>query len=198
MQAAFRGKMFAGDDRMLLDSVRAGSAEAFGELYARYRTAAHAMAKQIVGTPADAEDLVAEAFAKILDVLRRGGGPHSAFRAYLLTTVRNLAMALNNRGRRVQLAAELDGFFGPENHVQFVDPAVLELERELVGKAFARLPHRWRRVLWCMEAERLTTADVSRKLGISRNSAAALAYRARKACGRPIPRCARANPPAAD
>ncbi|WP_210435469.1 hypothetical protein [Saccharopolyspora sp. ASAGF58] len=47
-------------------------------------------------------------------------------------------------------------------------------------RRFARLPHRWRRVLWCMEAARLTTADVSRKLGISRNSAAALAYRARK------------------
>lgn len=151
-----------------------------GERYARHRTAAHAMAKQVVGTPAAAEDLVAEAFAKVLDVLRRGGGPHCAFRAYLLTTVWNLSMALNNRGRRVQLAAELDGFCGPENHAQFVDPAVLELERELVGKAFAWLPHRWRRVRWCMEVERLTTADVSRKLGISRNSAAALAYRARK------------------
>lgn len=172
--------MFAGDDRMLLDAVRAGSTEAFGELYERHRTAAHTMAKQVTGSSADAEDLVAEAFAKILDVLRRGGGPNAAFRAYLLTTVRNLAMALNNRGRRVQLTAELDGFSGPENHVQFVDPAVLELERELVGKAFARLPHRWRRILWCMEVECLTTTEVSRKLGISRGSVAALAYRARK------------------
>ncbi|MEV5538836.1 sigma-70 family RNA polymerase sigma factor [Saccharopolyspora shandongensis] len=172
--------MLAGDDRTLLDAVRTGSTEAFGELYSRHRMAAHTMAKQVVGTHSDAEDLVAEAFVKILDVLRRGGGPDSAFRAYLLTTVRNLAMALNNRDRRVLLAAELDGFYRPDNYVPFIDPAVLKQERELVAKAFARLPRRWRHVLWCMEVEEETTAEMSHRLGISRNSAAALVYRARK------------------
>jgi len=36
------------------------------------------------------EDLVSEAFVKVLQVLQRGGGPDVAFRAYLLTAVRRL------------------------------------------------------------------------------------------------------------
>lgn len=172
--------MFAGDDRTLLEAVRTGSTDAFGELYSRHCTAEHTMAKQVASTPADAEDLVAEAFVKILDVLRRGGGPDSAFRAYLLTTVRNLAVASNSRDRRLHLAADLDEFCGPDGSVPFTDPAVVESERELVAKAFARLPRRWRRVLWYMEIEHQTATEVGERFGISRNSAAALAYRARK------------------
>jgi DNA-directed RNA polymerase specialized sigma24 family protein len=36
----------------------------------------------------EADDVVAETFAKILDLLHRGGGPDDAFRPYLLTAVR--------------------------------------------------------------------------------------------------------------
>jgi DNA-directed RNA polymerase specialized sigma24 family protein len=36
---------------------------------------------------AEADDVVAETFAKILDLLHRGGGPDDAFRPYLLTAV---------------------------------------------------------------------------------------------------------------
>ncbi|MGP4015529.1 RNA polymerase sigma factor [Saccharopolyspora sp. 5N708] len=172
--------MFAVDDRTLLDAVRTGSTDAFAELYLRHRAAAHTMAKQVASTPTDAEDLVAEAFAKILDVLRRGGGPAAAFRAYLLTTVRNLAMAANSRDRRLQLVDELEAVYRPECYVPFTDPALVELERELVAKAFARLPRRWRHVLWYLEIESRSTAEIGQHFGISRNSAAALAYRARK------------------
>jgi RNA polymerase sigma factor (sigma-70 family) len=137
------------------------------------------MAKQVASTPADVDDLVAEAFANVLDVLRRGGGPDTAFRAYLLTTIRNLAAAVNSRDRRVYLAAELDAFQVDEA-VPFVDPAVAELDRAMVRQAFMRLPRRWRHVLWYVEVEKQTPAEVGKRFGISRNSAAALAYRARK------------------
>ncbi|MCI2419020.1 sigma-70 family RNA polymerase sigma factor [Saccharopolyspora sp. K220] len=187
--------MFASDDRMLLDAVRTGSTEAFGELYSRHRTAAHTMAKQVASTPTDAEDLVAEAFAKILDVLRRGGGPDAAFRAYLLTTVRNLAVAANNRDRRLQLVDELDAVHRPEYYVPFIDPAIVELERELVAKAFARLPRRWRHVLWYVEIESRSTAEIGQRFGISRNSAAALAYRARKGLREAYLQVSKGEPP---
>ncbi|MER7076978.1 RNA polymerase sigma factor, sigma-70 family [Saccharopolyspora kobensis] len=171
--------MYAGDDRTLLEAVRFGSSEAFAELYARHRAAARTMAKQVAPTPADVDDLVAEAFANILDVLRRGAGPETAFRAYLLTTIRNLAAAAGNRERRVHLAAELDGLH-PDEVLPFIDPAVAELERNLIKQAFTRLPRRWRHVLWYVEVENQTPAEVGRRFGISRNSAAALTYRARK------------------
>ncbi|MER7014050.1 sigma-70 family RNA polymerase sigma factor [Saccharopolyspora sp. NPDC000359] len=171
--------MYAGDDGALLEAVRTGSSEAFAELYDRHRAAARTMAKQVAPTAADVDDLVAEAFANVLDVIKRGGGPGTAFRAYLLTTIRNLAAAATTRDRRVHLVAELDGFRRDESQ-PFVDPAVAELERNLVKQAFTRLPRRWRHVLWYVEVENQTPAEVGKRFGISRNSAAALTYRARK------------------
>jgi len=44
------------------------------------------LARQLVRGQAEADDVVAETFAKILDLLRRGGGPEGAFRPYLLWT----------------------------------------------------------------------------------------------------------------
>src|SRR4051794_41475889 len=74
-------------DAELIARVRNGDLEAYGELYARHHYAAERMARQLV--PAnDADDLASEAFAKVLDALRVGGGPDVSFRAYLLTTVR--------------------------------------------------------------------------------------------------------------
>src|SRR5258708_1869708 len=74
-------------DAELIARVRNGDLEAYGELYARHHHAAERMARQLV--PAnDADDLASDAFAKVLDALRGGGGPDISFRAYLLTTVR--------------------------------------------------------------------------------------------------------------
>jgi DNA-directed RNA polymerase specialized sigma24 family protein len=40
------------------------------------------LVRQLVRNRAEADDVVAETFAKILDLLRRGGGPDDAFRPY--------------------------------------------------------------------------------------------------------------------
>ncbi|GAA2780964.1 sigma-70 family RNA polymerase sigma factor [Saccharopolyspora taberi] len=168
------------DEKALLDAARRGSTAAFGELYARHAAAAHTMARQVARTVTDAEDLVAEAFAKILDVLRRGGGPTLAFRAYLLTTIRNLAMSSNNHERRFHLAADIDALHGAELQVPFVDTVLPEVERSLVAEAFGTLPRRWRAVLWLLEVEGLPAADVAVRFGMTRNGVSALAYRARK------------------
>ncbi|MFD0468501.1 RNA polymerase sigma factor [Nonomuraea thailandensis] len=64
-----------------------GNAAAYGELYERHVAAARALARQLV-RGAEVEDVVAESFTKILDLVGRGGGPDSGFRTYLLTVVR--------------------------------------------------------------------------------------------------------------
>src|SRR5919107_528106 len=74
-------------DAELISAVRGGDVDAYGELFARHVEAARRLARQLVSGP-DVDDLVAEAFAKVFGVLRRGGGPDLAFRAYLLTAVR--------------------------------------------------------------------------------------------------------------
>ena len=76
-------------DAELISAVRGGDVDAYGELFARHVDAARRLARQLVAA-GDADDLVSEAFAKVLVVLQRGGGPDLAFRAYLLTAVRRL------------------------------------------------------------------------------------------------------------
>src|SRR2546423_8820387 len=71
-------------DADLIAASRAGDAAAYDTLYRRHVTAAHGLARQLVRNRAEADDVVAETFAKILDLLHRGGGPDDAFRPYLL------------------------------------------------------------------------------------------------------------------
>jgi len=64
--------------------------------------------------------------------------------------------------------------------VPFADPAVADLERTIVARAFASLPERWQAVLWHTEIEGARPADMAPLLGLTANSVAALAYRARE------------------
>jgi hypothetical protein len=70
-------------DADLITASRGGDATAYDTLYRRHAAAARTLARQLVRGQAEADDVVAETFAKILDPLRRGGGPEGAFRPYL-------------------------------------------------------------------------------------------------------------------
>jgi len=126
---------------------------------------------------ADAEDVVAEAFVRVLDQLRRGGGPDSAFRPYLLTTVHRAAIDRLRAERRVVVSDQMEAF---DPGVPFSDPAVTDLERTMISRAFGSLPQRWRAVLWHTEIEGARPAEVAALLGLTANGVAALAYRARE------------------
>ena len=62
-------------DTDLLAAVRAGDTAAYGTLYERHRAAARQLAYGLARDPADADDLVAETFAKVFATLRAGRGP---------------------------------------------------------------------------------------------------------------------------
>jgi RNA polymerase sigma factor (sigma-70 family) len=165
-------------DAELLDRVRTGRTEAYGELYRRHVGAARTRARQLTACAPEADDLVAEAFTRLYAALLSGGGPDTAFRAYLLTTVRHVFHDRIRRDRRLELSADMARH---DPGVPWEDTAVSELESELAARAFARLPERWRLVLWRTEVEQRSAAEVAPALGLSPNGAAALAYRAREA-----------------
>ena len=54
--------------------------------------------------------MVAETFAKILDLLHRGGGPDDAFRPYLLTAIRRVAYDRHRAERRHLVTDEMEAF----------------------------------------------------------------------------------------
>jgi RNA polymerase sigma factor (sigma-70 family) len=168
------------DDPDLIALVRAGTHVAFGSLYERHVGAAYNLARQLTHIRAEADDLVSEAFAKVLDTLRAGRGPDSAFRAYLLTALRHTAYDKTRRDRKVELSDDVTTIAGVDTAVPFSDTAVAGLERSLAARAFARLPERWQAVLWHTEVEGQSPAEVAPILGLTPNGVSALAYRARE------------------
>ncbi|MEV4319308.1 sigma-70 family RNA polymerase sigma factor [Actinocrispum sp. NPDC049592] len=167
-------------DAELIESVRQGTVSAYGSLYERHVGAAYNLARQLTRNQAEADDLVSEAFAKVLDTLRAGRGPDSAFRAYLLTALRHTAYDKTRKDRKVELSDDVTTIAGAETAVPFSDTAVAGLERSLAARAFARLPERWQAVLWHTEVEGQSPAEVAPILGLTPNGVSALAYRARE------------------
>ncbi|QKV73894.1 RNA polymerase sigma factor [Amycolatopsis sp. Hca4] len=172
------------EDAELIAAVRAGQLTAYGVLYSRHRGAAHSLARRLAHSVVEADDLVSEAFAKVLSALRGDHGPESAFRAYLLTALRHIAYNKARRARRLHLTENVEATAieaaGPEKIAEpFRDTAIARLEHSMAAQAFARLPARWQEVLWHAEIEGLTPAEVAPLMGLSPNSVSALAYRAR-------------------
>ncbi|WP_046529939.1 sigma-70 family RNA polymerase sigma factor [Cellulomonas sp. FA1] len=169
------------DDAALLRATRAGDAQAFGHLYERHAGAALVVARQYTDGPADAEDVVADAFANVHRALLRGGGPEVAFRAYLFTVVRRVAAVHRTAGRRTQPTDDVATLETASTPVEAAEePTLAGFERGVVARAFRSLPERWQAVLWHSEVEGLTPAQIAPLLGLTANSAAALAYRARE------------------
>ncbi|MFC0071099.1 sigma-70 family RNA polymerase sigma factor, partial [Umezawaea endophytica] len=170
-------------DAELIGSVRGGKIDAYGELYERHVSAAYNLARQLTRSPAEADDLVSEAFAKVLDTLRGGRGPDTAFRAYLLTALRHTAYDKTRRDKKVELSDDVSAVSGVPAEavsVPFSDTAVAGLERSMAAQAFAKLPERWQTVLWHTEIEGQSPAEVAPLLGLTANGVSALAYRARE------------------
>ncbi|HEY8094175.1 MAG TPA: sigma-70 family RNA polymerase sigma factor, partial [Acidimicrobiales bacterium] len=158
--------------------MRVGDTGAYEELYRRHIDAAMAVGRHLTGSRSDAEDVVSEAFARVLSALQRGAGPEMAFRPYLLTSVRNAFYDRTRKDKRLDVTDEV-----PEDLGRVLAAAAAsdnDVERQLVITAYASLPERWQLVLWHTEVEGRSPAEVGPLLGLAPNAVAALAYRARE------------------
>lgn len=164
-------------DPYLISLVRGGDVDAYGRLYERHVAAARRLARVLSRDHSDADDLVAETFTKVLAALRAGRGPDTAFRAYLFTAMRHTLYDRGRRDRRVEYTDDLTPY---ERLDTGDDPVVTTLERSYAARAFARLPERWRTVLWHTAVEGETPAQIAPMLGLTPNGVAALAHRARE------------------
>ena len=171
----------AGGDRQrsdgeLLAATRAGDNDAFEQLYERYLRDAVRTARGLTRSQSAAEELCAEAFARVLRALRTGHGPEASFGAYLVTTIRNLHFDQHRRGRDVRERLLAVGTLTVDAADESLEAIA---ERELVGKAYTTLPERWRVILWLTEVEERPVVEIARELHLAPNAVAALAYRAR-------------------
>lgn len=169
------GDLRALDEIRLLELVRAGVSEAYGELYARHVTAARRYAWRLTSSSTSADDVVADAFAAVLAAINRGHGPRDGFVGYLFTAVRRHAQ--RGWARNLPVPGGLDPTtMGRQD--QLVEAA--ELPEDLALAALAELPDRWRGALQMIELEGRPLAEVADTLGLTPNATSALAYRARR------------------
>lgn len=154
-------------DEELLDAVRRGDTSAYGMLYQRHVLPARALARRLVRGDEEVEDVLVETFAGVLEIIRRGGGPGSAFRPFLLASL-----------RRYAAAGEVD-LTDPD--ACYVDPELAGLEQAPLARAYRSLPERWRAVLWHIEVEGATPAETAPLLGMSARRTARFAREARGA-----------------
>jgi RNA polymerase sigma factor (sigma-70 family) len=163
-------------DRELLVALRAGEDAAFGKLFSRHADAVRRLARSLATDRADAEDLTAEAFFRVLQAIRRGSGPNDNVRSYLLIVTRRVAWEWRERRRDVPVSDEVLSYRAGQNP----DTSGQTHERNLIARAFTSLPERWRSVLWEVEVEGERPAEVGPRIGLSPNATAALARRARR------------------
>jgi len=165
--------MLSADDAGLLNRVCAGDTAAFQILYQRHEQAARRLARDLVVTVDEADEVVAETFDQLLEVTRRGSGPADAFRPYMLTALRRVCA---RRPEHAQAAADDNR---PDPAEPYLDLAVAGLDDPLIVRAFLSLPERWMAVLWHTEIEGASPAEVGPLLGLSRNGVVALRRRAK-------------------
>lgn len=163
------------DDDDLLAMSRIGDTQAYAELYDRYVYGARRLARHL-GQREDSDDVVAEAFARILDLLQRGKGPDRAFRAYLFTTIRHES---GRRAKATQRVRPTDDDNTLDTGVPFGDGRLDGFEQAAVRAAYESLPERWRSVLWHLDVDGRKPQDLVELLGLKANSVSALVYRAR-------------------
>jgi RNA polymerase sigma factor (sigma-70 family) len=163
----------------LSDAEEDDAAAAFAELFRRHHAAGRRLALRLAG-PSMADELVAEAFTRILALMRRGEGPRAAFRAYLGLTIRSLHVNHVRVDRRHQWVG--DDFVLEE---LLSDPAIgdgndARFETSTVAAAFRDLPTRWRAVLWLTAVEGHSHKAAGELLGLRESAVRVLAFRARE------------------
>ncbi|WP_051757358.1 sigma-70 family RNA polymerase sigma factor [Prauserella rugosa] len=165
----------ATDEVELLERLRQGEDEAFGELFELHVASVRRLARGIARDASEAEDVTAETFFRVLQAVRRGNGPRDNVRAYLLTVARRVTWEWHGAKRDVPVSDdELTTRAGAG-----ADAQSSTAEATLITRAFSSLPERWRTVLWQTEVEGVQPANVAPEFGLSPNATAALARRAR-------------------
>ncbi len=163
----------ARNDAALLSQVRAGNTEAYAELWRRHQGVAINTASLLV-PHAEVQDVVSETHAQLYKTLKKGDGPHAAFRPYLVQSVRNSAMRwYRNKGERADSLEEVGDISEQPNQVG--------LETRLVlFEAFAKLPVLWQQVLWATDVEQAPPREIAQQVGLTANNVGVIAHRARQ------------------
>lgn len=165
-------------DAELLRRLASGDRDALDALYRRHEEYARRVATAVSGGDLGvADDLMAEAFAA---VFRRAASnaPIMNFRAYLSACIRNAHLAHLRDGARSSPASDQPWLF---DTAVDDDPYLVDgIDGEHAIAALAALPAGWRELLWRIEVEGRTNAELADLMGKSHSAVSSMAHRARE------------------
>jgi RNA polymerase sigma-70 factor (ECF subfamily) len=153
------------DERRLIDGLRRDDRDSLAAVYDAYGSLAYGLALRVVGSQAEAEDVVQESFLALWRQAERLD-PERGLRAYLLAIVHRRAIdRLRRRGRRPE--AELDTELPlPSGDEDPADTAVRNSERETVRAALVVLSPEQRRTVEMVYFLGLTMTEAAERLRI--------------------------------
>jgi RNA polymerase sigma-70 factor (ECF subfamily) len=181
----------AEEDRALVARAQGGDMEAFRRLVERHQRRAYAIALGLVREPADALEIVQEAFLRVHKNLQSFEGD-SAFFTWLYRIVTNLAIDLKRKPGRntkeidherlaVDESAEVD--FPLLARLDGADPLGMVRRREIgerIQRAIDELPSYHRAVIIMREMEGLSYEEMAQAAGVSKGTIMSRLFHARQ------------------
>ena len=170
VNALFVSSGAVGDDFELVVAMARGEERAASDLYDRHGAVMYGLALRMVSEPADAEDVVLDAFAQAWREAARFDTSRGSVLGWLTTIVRTRALdAIRARGRRAKLvdtaSVRLDEPAAMSQGAPAPDRAVEDSERNVaVGSALSALPEPQRRAIELAFFEGLTHQEVAERL----------------------------------
>ncbi len=154
--------------------------ERFEQVVLPHLDAAYNLARWLLGSSADADDVVQEAFLRALRFFDGFRGGDS--RAWLLKIVRNTTYSWVRKNRPAQLADEFDEtVHSGEKMIENAEAKLLSrAESERVRRALETLPVAFREVLVLREIEGLSYKEISEVTGVAMGTVMSSLSRARQ------------------
>ena len=145
--------------------------ESFQAFFRQTAPALRGYAVSVIGNAATADDIVQEAFLRLLRSPPATGDPQQ-LRAFLFRIASNL---MTDYWRHQRFERVADEARAPESSVAALDIPL----RVDMARAFQRLPPRQRQLLWLAYVEGADHGEIAEALGLRRLSIRVLLYRAR-------------------
>lgn len=165
-------------ERDLIEAVRRGDVDAYGEIYRRHSVAVERLARRLCRDRHEADDVAGDVFCNTLNAIRSGVGPSDECRAYLLRSVRHTIVKRRTRkdtGRTTPCV---------NDDLERPQPDDVPLAGGPATDALRNVPDRFRELLWYVEIEGHDSTDVAVREDIANPAASSMMHRARRSLRR--------------
>lgn len=152
------------DERALILRVQGGETAAFQQLVEGYVRRARAIAMRLMRNAEDADDLVQDAFLRVLQKIE-SVDPDRPFGPWFFRVLVNTGLDTHRRRRTRQTEDETS-----EVASAAPNPAELTEQGEIRRRfeaALNELPPRQRTIVWSFEVDGLTTKEIAESLGVA-------------------------------